>query len=215
MRLLGVVAAMLAAAAMGGHATAASLVMNGGFESGDQDFTSDLGSVTPGFPNLAQYSVVSALSGVMPFDGSLFMAINGFNTPGTDETVWSQMVSVVSGETYDFSLAIADWSGTFPKALLSARADGVEFAQIGVPTMQDVWEVRTGSFMATTTGDISLALVELTNGFGGNDYTLDAISLVSQGPVVPPSPIPLPAAGWLLLGGLGALGALKRRSSEA
>jgi hypothetical protein len=194
-----------------GSAASASLVTNGGFESGDQDFASDLGSAA-GFPGFQQYNVASSISLVAsPFEGSLFMAVNGFDSVGTDETVWAQDVSVVENEIYDFSIAIADWSGFFPKALLSARADGVEFAQIAAPTTAGIWEVQTGSFTATTTGDISLSLVELSNGFGGNDYALDNISLVSQGPAVTPPAVPLPAGVWLLLAGLGGLVGLKRR----
>lgn len=46
---------------------------------------------------------------------------------------------------------------------------------------------------------------------GGNQPNLSHLSLYVSGPITPPSPVPVPAAGFLLLGALGIFGAAARR----
>jgi hypothetical protein len=55
----------------------------------------------------------------------------------------------------------------------------------------------------------NVSSVSFSTGGGGN-VRIDDLSAGGS-----PAPVPLPAAGWLLIGGLGAIGALRRRGRAA
>ena len=213
-RLRATAAAMAILTAGGVHAAPVELVTNGGFESGDTGFTSDFGT-NAGF-GAARYSVagLGVFSNLAPFSGQFSMYVNGSDLQ-PPPTVWAQQVNVEANMTYDFSFAFGTWINVAPFGQVSVRAGGVEFAQFTAPGSH-TWETKSAQFTATTTGLIELALVELSVGQGGNDYAFDNISLKAR-TVTPPNPdpdpnvIPLPAAGWLLLAGLGGLAVLRRR----
>jgi hypothetical protein len=81
----------------------------------------------------------------------------------------------------------------------------------------DDWSVMTGDFTVTsaTSGAVAQAeayLLAASTYAGGQQYSMTFLESLSGGQnLVTVAPIPLPAAGLLLLGALGGLGALRRR----
>jgi hypothetical protein len=81
----------------------------------------------------------------------------------------------------------------------------------------DDWSILTGDFTVTSTtaGAMDQAeayLFAASTYSGGQQYSMTFLESLSGGQnLVTVAPIPLPAAGLLLLGALGGLGALRRR----
>ncbi|WP_425038309.1 VPLPA-CTERM sorting domain-containing protein [Primorskyibacter sp. S187A] len=191
-------------------AATVDLVTDGGFESGTSDnFDSDFTEVANS-PGLAQFAVTTGAFGVTPRSGDYFMVINGDNNPNVDSIAWEQEVTVASGTEYTLGFSIADWSGTFPDANLSIRIGGVELLDYTVVAPSDTWVDVSTTWTSTLSGVLDFQFVELSSGFGGNDYTLDDISLTYETDVT--APIPLPASALLLFAGALGLAGLKRRS---
>ena len=214
--LAGATTALSIAFVSGASASTVDVVTNGGFEGGNSGFSTDYtqGSLN----NVSNYGVVGSYSGLTAHGGSLFMAVNGhFDTSTvTYPTVWSQTVSLISGNTYSFSAWMADWSGFLPKAGLSVQINGSEFATMTAPGSEDTWSEMTGSFVATSSGAATLSFVETTSAFGGNDYGLDDITLTTE--VSGVGTTPLPAALPLFASGLGAMslfGWRRKRKAQA
>ncbi|SMX22594.1 VPLPA-CTERM sorting domain-containing protein [Boseongicola aestuarii] len=107
-----------------------------------------------------------------------------------------------------------------------AKGTAVTLTDIDFSSPGDIWSVGLFSFVATSFSDI------LANGFGGKDFEAQGVlsaagfdntegtfrfssqsgrTLASFSSSSFTTPIPLPAAGWLLIGGLGGLAAMKRR----
>jgi len=198
------------------HASTIDLIVNGDFESGDTGFSTDL-SLDNTFLDAGEYSVVtdaSSVNGAFDNEGDHttgsgnMMAINGTTTSET--LSWGQTVNVVSGTEYDLAFWVMSLFGSGSTTL------GISFDSTTVKTVDNigagsgVWTEFTASWTATSTGAIDVNLLELSTGFGGNDYALDDISLTFT-EQKNTAPVPLPAAGWLLLGGVAGLLGLGRR----
>lgn len=190
------------------------LVTNGGFEDGNTGFTSDFVNVSGGFPGLAQVSVMTGnYFGLTAHTGNAFFAVNGGNVQGALPTVWSQNVSLVSGVDYTLSFQLGGTSvAPVPVGQLSVQIGGTELLKASAPEGPTYLSYGT-TFTATGTGVFALEFVEESFAFGGNDYGLDEISLTFQGQ--PASPIPLPAAGLMLLSAVGGFAMLRRRKGTA
>lgn len=85
-----------------------------------------------------------------------------------------------------------------------------QFVSIAGGTPVDVFTFSSGDILADNlTGAVSVSIfVDSLNTAGFN-----SIDLAAKQEIVPP-PIPLPAAGFLLIGGLGAMAAMRRRAKN-
>jgi len=208
------------AIASGSHASSVNLIVNGDFEAGDTGFSTGL-SVDNTFLDAGEYSVLTnaqTVNGAFDNEGDHttgsgnMMAINGTTSSGT--LAWGQTVNVVSGTEYDLSFWVMSLFGS-GSTQLGISFDGTSVGSVdNVGTGSGVWREFTASWTATSTGAIDLELLELSTGFGGNDYALDDISLTFTD-AGDPSAVPLPAAGWLLIGGLAGLFGLGRKRRPA
>lgn len=103
------------------------------------------------------------------------------------------------------SMLVSDWSAGRVSAYdLDAEGNPL------VPTRRDFLTGLTGAegaFIDPLTGDF------LFSTFGGGDRVVRVDGFIAPPPPPDPNVIPLPAAAWLLLGGLGALFGLRRRQS--
>jgi hypothetical protein len=200
------------AVTMATSASGATLLANGDFEAGNTGFTSGLTFVPGVNTGAAQYSVGTnpqAFNGLFVSLGDNtsgsgnMMIVNGSTTAG--DLVWSETVSVAANSSYTFGGWIADvFSG---QSALSLAINGTVLGQITAPSTAGVWDAFSFSWSSGTATSATLELLQQTTGFGGNDYALDDLSFSRD----PTTPIPLPAAGWLLIGGLAGLAWLRRR----
>ncbi len=107
---------------------------------------------------------------------------NGTTTAGL--AIWRQTVSVVPGTDYTFSAWGAS-SFSINPALLSFRANDVEFLTLQLPVGVGLWTPATTVLNAGVNSSIEFEIVDLTIEGFGNDLTLDDISLDGLIPTVP------------------------------
>ena len=119
--------------------------------------------------------------------------------------------------TFDTAQTIEAQLGTGPDGRLESAAFQLALWEV---VFDDDWSVTDpdGTFWASddTAGGAVITradalLSEASTYSGGKGWNLSFYSSENRQDVITASPIPLPAAGWLLLAGIGALGALARR----
>ena len=198
---------------MATSASGATLLANGDFEAGNTGFTSDLTFAPGGSTGAAQYTIgtdpnawfgLFASFGDNTSGSGNMMIVNGSTTAGN--VVWSETVSVDANSGYTFDGWIADiFSG---QSAVSLAINGTVLGQITAPSTAGVWDAFGFNWSSGTATSATLELLQQTTAFGGNDYALDDLSF-SRDQALPP--VPLPAAGWLLIAGLAGLAGLGRR----
>jgi hypothetical protein len=166
---------------------------NGDFELGASGFGSDysfngVDNTLPG-----QFAVTTSPHLVHPswgiyadntVVGANMLTANGTTAAGL--AVWRQTVSVVPGADYTFSAWGASSFSTSP-ALLSFRANDVEFLTLQLPTVVGRWTTASTVVNAGTSTSIEFEIVDLNLDGLGNDLTLDDISLDGSVPIPEPS----------------------------
>jgi hypothetical protein len=193
---LAVVTACLAS----GAATAANIVPNGSFEIGGfANTTCNYMLLAPGDSSLAGWTVAnqsiawgrSTCDGFAGSDGPSFVDLSAFGANSPNGTL-AQLLGTTTGVQYDFAIdqqggAVTVTLGGTPLTLTSGSVVGG-------------WTRYTSSF--TATGNSTLLAV--SNAAPGNPVVfIDNVQLSAV--------VPVPAAGWLLLAGLGALGTASSR----
>jgi hypothetical protein len=214
---------LAAAAAIAAPASAANLVVNGDFESGNTGFSSGYNYVgTPG--DFAMYSEGTYTVGESARDyhnlwadfpalqGDLFFIANG--STGNDLAAWEQtLTGLTVGATYKFSAYAVNvcCNSSFggPNAnpfLVAVKTNGgtSTIATSGNVTGTGNWLQFSGNFVATGTS-AKISIFNDNSQASGNDYGLDLISVTA---------VPEPASWAMMIGGFGLIGAAARRRSR-
>ena len=165
------------------YISSTNLVVNGDFESGNEDFTSDYSYTTSSLWNEGVYAVIPNPNALHTnFSGcgdhtsgtGNMMVVNGAS--GIDVPIWCQTVTVVPGTSYAFSVWIASVVSSSP-ANLEFTINGVSLgAPIRAATRTCEWDV----FFTIWEADASTADICITNqntAGSGNDFALDDISV--------------------------------------
>jgi hypothetical protein len=189
-------------------ASAASLVADGGFESGTTNFTTSF-ALSAGAAGAGTYEITTAQSGLTPNSGTYVMAVNGFDAQDR-QLIWQQGVDVVAGVTYDLSGFVGTWANGTPLGAFDVIIGGALVTSVTAPSADDTRAAFGASWTASATQSVFVDLVETANSFGATDYALDDLAFTAQ-----VSPIPLPAGLPLLAIGLGALALARRRVPRA
>lgn len=184
--------------------SAASLLVDGGFESGTTNFTTSF-TESSGAGGAGTYDITMSQGGLSPNSGTYFMAINGFETV-EKQLIWQQSISVVAGTTYDLSGYVGTWANGTPLGAFDVIIGGELVTSVTAPSADDTWELFGASWTATSTQSVFLDFVETANSFGATDYALDDLAFTARTAV-----IPLPASLPLLALGLGGLTLARRR----
>lgn len=152
--------------------------------------------------------------------GSFAGAINtlggDFIESGTNpDDIVADILAGITGSFAEYStVTVGDLGGGLPEIAVSALCTG---ADIGACVGSNAEGSYDRSIERTFTFDVTFERV------AAGDSAFQTFALVDGGIVATEidrfpdeiSPIPLPAAGWLLLGGLAGLGALSRRRKKA
>lgn len=202
---------------------AAELVTNGGFESGDTDFTSTYNPVAPlpapGGNNMVPentYTVGTnafnqhpSWASITAFEGVNYLIANGSSM--NDAPVWMQtLVGLTIGATYNFSAYAvnvccnASFGGPNTSPLIISVGSGgtpTQIANSGNLGATGTWTQFTGSFVATSTST-NLSIFTDVTAASGNDFGLDAISVTAA--------VPEPATWLMMILGFGFVGGIMR-----
>lgn len=221
-------AALFAAALTGAAQAAPNLVTNGNFEAGNTGFTS-LYTYAPGNGNGVPASVYNVDTVANPWHPSFvttgdhttgtgkFMMINGSTTLG-DEVWRSGTIAVTAGQQYYFeawimSLCCATFNDPSPAQLgFSIDLGAGNFVTIGTgnaPAVSGVWQFLSNTWIAPTTQNINIRLLNANQAFSGNDFALDDIFFGEQSS----NQVSEPASLALLGAGLLGLAAIRRRKA--
>lgn len=190
-----------------GAAQAANIIVNGDFESGNIGFSSDYQYLLPDSTDLdAGFYAIS--TNPTPFN-SLFASF-GDHTTGTgnmmivdgsslpNQTVWQQTIDVDPNTEYNIAAWIASAYSPSPAQLqfsINSTSIGDIFT---APETAGDWQEFNATWNSGSNRQATVSIVDLNTEYGGNDFTLDDISMEAAS-----TPVPEPMT---ILGSATALG---------
>lgn len=190
-----------------GAANAVNLVINGGFadtsESGLGAFKSDynfdgvrgdtLWDFTTNDRNPGEYIISSNPMGNVPqawpelssFDegNENMLVADSFSSGSENNVLWGQDIIVEAGTTYTLSFAAAQLFRT--SVILEALIDGTPVISETELSERGEWEVLQSTWIAPSSGTVSLEIFQKSNIHLGTDVALDAITLMPTTESVP------------------------------
>jgi hypothetical protein len=114
------------------------------------------------------------------------------------------LASAIAFDTILFTLTdVADAAGSLTIKTPGALDTVLAFKRAN--GLKDSVAILLGGFV--NTASVELRMNKLNDGFGLDDVTFGRSTELSGGP----TPVPLPAAGWMMIAGLGAIFAAGRR----
>jgi hypothetical protein len=167
-----------------------NVVKNGDFESGNTGFSSGYINNQVSVVNEGTYAVTTnphSVHGGFVSTGDHtsgtgnMMVVNGSVTTG--KIVWEQTVAVIPGANYDLSAWVQDVDGS-PHASLVFSINGSQVGSTFSPAAFHAWEHFAATWNSGASTSAHLTIVDAQTAPGGNDFALDDISLVSNGPII-------------------------------
>lgn len=159
-----------------------NLIVNGDFESGNSDFTSDYGYSPGDLVPEGLYDVIpnpqSSHPGFAPCDDHTsgdgnMMVVNGAGTP--NQNVWCQTVSVMPNTDYVFSAWVTSVVAASP-ALLQFNINGNPLGPIfSAPGSNCAWQNFFQVWNSGGNTSATICIVNQNTNLGGNDFALDDI----------------------------------------
>ncbi len=215
---------LIAGLALSGAAGATNLIVNGDFEGGNADFTSDYAYAPAGNSTEGQYTI---RSNPFPWNGAFvsagdhtsgagqMMVINGSPTAG--DIVWqSGPIALASMTNYFFEAFVMNvccGGGAINPPILtfSISLDGAtafDLSTAVTPTVNGVWTGLSNSFNSGAATTATLFLVNANTIRAGNDFAIDDINLDTRSIVNPG--VPEPASWAIMIAGLALVGSSLR-----
>ena len=200
--VLGLSAAQMASAAT---------IVNGSFE--DPDVTDPFATFTAGSTAITGWTVGFGSVDVVD---TLWIAQDGNQAVDLDGSavgsIFQTITDLIVGTSYTISFYMSgNPDGPPPVKTMDvsvgANTAGYSFDMANGNAETGVWELNTFTFTAAATSEV-LTFASTT---GGNFYGA-ALDNVSIAPSV--SPVPRPAGGLMLIGGLAGLAALRRKRKQ-
>ena len=202
---------------------AASLVVNGDFESGNTDFASDYTYFPSSNTTESQYTIRTD-----PFPWNVSFVSHGDHTSGTGNMfvgngdpvpgriVWrtSTPIAVVPNTDYFFEAwamnvcCYVGYPGPNSPAILEFSIVGMQTESLGtIPTSlpAGTWQFLGKTWNSGSNTNINLQIINQNTAIGGNDFALDDIHFSTT------SSVPEPASSLLVGDGLLTLCAKRRR----
>jgi hypothetical protein len=200
------------ALAICGPASAANLLVNGGFEASNSPT-----ATPPGWTNIGHSDGVISYTifNTPAYDGDFFYDLGGFgDPPGPVGDGIEQTVATTAGTTYRLTFGLTSESGPGAgpsqiEILIGSQSTFFDLISGNIP-LGVAFTTHTIDYVATG-ASTTIQFIETLNISGGNnDPMIDGVSFG-----VPSGSVPEPAAWTLLIGGFGFAGAALRRRREA
>ena len=201
---------------------ASNLIFNGDFSDGNTGFSTGYQYSPGSLWGEATYDVVSdphndhSLAnsyGDTTTGNGLMLAVNG--SSNSSAAAWSQTVSVAAAANYIFGGELSSWSqGYGPIARLEMMINGTAVGEVDAPVAGGVWQSFALDWNSGSNTSATLSIFDLEPAPGGNDFSLDDLSLASvrgSGIVPDIGVAPAPAPGLAALLGFACVAAVKSK----
>ncbi|MHC4629316.1 MAG: hypothetical protein ACYTDV_20235 [Planctomycetota bacterium] len=165
-----------------------NLILNGDFESGNTDFTTDYIYIPPPLDDHSLWPEGVYSIDTDPHNGHANFWSFGDHTTGSgnmlianghpeaDKRVWEQTVAVLPNAVYVLTYYLSSCVPGEP-AVIECSINGISLGSAGAPTAPGTWTEVYYSWDSGTSTSATIALEDLNIVRGGNDFVIDDISL--------------------------------------